>query len=75
MPVLYLYGLKDQVVPETPSRKVMASLTSPNKQVIYEKGYHMLLHDLQRETVYRDILRWIGRDIGEGNGPHRACPR
>ncbi len=60
VPVLYLYGLKDQVVPETPSRKVMASLTSPNKQVIYENGYHMLLHDLQRETVYRDILEWVG---------------
>ncbi len=62
LPVLYLYGLKDQVVPEAPSRKVMASLTAPNKQVIYDKGYHMLLHDLQRETVYRDILNWVGHD-------------
>jgi len=62
LPVLYLYGLKDEVVPEAPSRKVMASLTSPNKQVIYEHGYHMLLHDLQREKVYLDILRWVDRD-------------
>jgi len=62
VPVLYLYGLKDQVVPEAPSRKVMASLTGPNKQVIYEKGYHMLLHDLQRDTVYGDILQWVDRD-------------
>lgn len=61
-PVLYLYGLKDQVVPETPSRKVMASLTTPNRQLIYENGYHMLLHDLQREIVYRDILKWVGHD-------------
>lgn len=62
VPVLYLYGLKDQVVPETPSRKVMASLTAPNRQVVYDNGYHMLLHDLQRETVYRDILKWVGHD-------------
>lgn len=62
VPVLYLYGLKDQVVPEAPSRTVMASLTAPNKQVIYDKGYHMLLHDLQRKTVYRDIVAWIDRD-------------
>lgn len=62
VPVLYLYGLKDQVVPETPSRKVMASLTAPNRQLVYENGYHMLLHDLQRETVYRDILEWVGHD-------------
>lgn len=61
VPVLYLYGLKDQVVPEAPSRKVMASLTGSNKQVIYDKGYHMLLHDLQRETVYRDVLKWVDR--------------
>ncbi|WP_108882188.1 alpha/beta fold hydrolase [Anderseniella sp. Alg231-50] len=61
-PVLYLYGLKDQVVPEVPSRKVMASLTTRNRQLIYENGYHMLLHDLQREIVYRDILSWIGAD-------------
>ena len=59
-PVLYLYGLKDQVVPEAPSRKVMASLTAPNRQLVYDNGYHMLLHDLQRETVYRDILDWMG---------------
>ncbi len=58
-PVLYLYGLKDEVVPEAPSRKVMASLTAPNTQITYKHGYHMLLHDLQREKVYRDILRWV----------------
>ena len=62
LPILYLYGLKDEVVPEAPSRKVMASLTAPNKQIIYEHGYHMLLHDLQREKVYLDILGWIDRD-------------
>lgn len=62
LPVLYLYGLKDEVVPEAPSRNVMASLTAPNKQITYEHGYHMLLHDLQREKVYLDILQWVDRD-------------
>lgn len=61
-PILYLYGLKDEVVPEAPSRKVMASLTAPGKQIVYEHGYHMLLHDQQREKVYSDILRWIETD-------------
>jgi alpha-beta hydrolase superfamily lysophospholipase len=61
-PILYLYGLKDEVVPEAPSRKVMASLTAPNKQITYEHGYHMLLHDKQRENVYLDILQWIDRN-------------
>ena len=58
-PTLYLYGLKDEVVPEAPSRQVMASITAPGKQITYENGYHMLLHDQQREKVYLDIVRWL----------------
>jgi alpha-beta hydrolase superfamily lysophospholipase len=58
-PVLYLYGSKDEVVPAEPSRKVMAAITAPNRLIEYDNGYHMLLHDLQREKVYRDILQWV----------------
>jgi len=59
VPVLYLYGLKDEVVPADPSKQVMATLPPSARSIVYEKGYHMLLHDKQRETVYRDILQWI----------------
>jgi esterase/lipase len=27
--------------------------------VIYERGWHMVLQDLQRERVWRDILTWM----------------
>ena len=27
---------------------------------VYESGYHMLLRDLQAETVWTDIAAWIG---------------
>jgi alpha-beta hydrolase superfamily lysophospholipase len=59
LPVLYLYGGKDEVVPAAPTRKVMAALSQPNRVEVYPQGYHMLLHDKQRETVYADIMDWI----------------
>ena len=60
LPVLYLYGEKDEVVPAEPSRKVMAALSQPHRVEVYPQGYHMLLHDKQRETVHADILDWLG---------------
>ena len=46
------------------SRRTIAALpdnTDPRRKVaVYEDGYHMLLRDLQGETVWRDILQWIG---------------
>ena len=59
LPVLYLYGDKDEVVPAEPTRKVMAALGEPKQIRTYPEGFHMLLHDRQRETVFKDILRWI----------------
>ena len=59
LPVLYLYGEKDQVVPDAPTRKVIATLPQPSEVRIYPEGYHMLLHDNQRLKVYRDIMAWI----------------
>ena len=60
LPVLYLYGEKDEVVPAEPSRKVMSALSQPHRVEVYPQGYHMLLHDKQRETVYADIMDWLG---------------
>lgn len=59
LPVLLLYGAQDEVIPEKPVREVIAALTGPRRLVIYANGYHMLLRDLQAETVWRDIATWI----------------
>lgn len=58
-PVLYLYGKEDQIVPAKPTYQVMAAITSHKRLAVYEKGWHMLLRDKQRERVWRDILTWI----------------
>lgn len=58
VPTLLIYGDKDEIVPAKPVQNVRDRL--PNVQFIdYENGYHMLLRDLQREVVWRDIHGWI----------------
>jgi len=59
-PVLVLYGENDEIVPEEPTRRMIESLPADGYRVaVYENGYHMLLRDLQRAVVHRDIAAWI----------------
>jgi alpha-beta hydrolase superfamily lysophospholipase len=60
-PVLMLYGLRDELVPENPSFAVMRSLAgNPRaRRALYKNGHHMLLRDLAAKIVWRDIAAWI----------------
>ncbi len=61
-PALILYGKNDQVVPKPPTMMMLSRLPRDPKSrrvAFYTDGYHMLLRDLQAETVYRDIAAWI----------------
>lgn len=61
-PALILYGKNDQVVPKSPTQVMLSRLPRGQKDrrvAFYTDGYHMLLRDLQAETVYRDIAAWI----------------
>ena len=62
VPVLLLYGAKDEIIPGKPVDAVRRQLNGRSRSIVYENGYHMLLRDLQSETVWRDVLDWIGRD-------------
>jgi acylglycerol lipase len=59
-PILLLYGDRDQVIPNPPTRAVIAALGSRASVKEYPKGFHMLLRDLEGETVWNDVLAWIG---------------
>lgn len=61
-PVLLLYGAKDEIIPGKPVAAVRRHLNGLSRSIVYENGYHMLLRDLQSETVWRDVLDWISRD-------------
>jgi alpha-beta hydrolase superfamily lysophospholipase len=56
IPALFLYGAKDEVIPEAGVRRAAARLPGHVVTAYYENGYHMLMNDLQAETVWRDVL-------------------
>lgn len=62
-PALILYGARDEIVQAGPTRHMIARLapeTAADRRVaVYEKGYHMLLRDLQAKNVWADIAHWI----------------
>lgn len=64
---LILYGEKDQIIPEKPTRRMLTSLPDvPEGRrtvALYENGYHMLLRDVAAETYWADVLHWL-RDSG-----------
>jgi alpha-beta hydrolase superfamily lysophospholipase len=63
VPVLMLYGVKDQVIPKPPVERFVSALReTPGidmRVAVYDHGWHMLLRDLQAETVWRDVAAWV----------------
>lgn len=61
VPVLWLYGTRDEIIPPRQTLTAARGLDPAQGQrfVAYPQGYHMLLRDLQGETVLRDILAWL----------------
>jgi alpha-beta hydrolase superfamily lysophospholipase len=66
--ILFLYGGNDQVIPKQPTQAVAKALGAHTDVRRYPKGYHMLLRDLDGETIWADIARWIEAD-GPKLGP------
>ncbi len=59
VPLLVLYGRRDQIIPKSPVEKFVAALDGPDRVALYPDGWHLLLRDLRREVVWTDILAWI----------------
>ena len=62
-PALLLLGAHDDIVPPRAIRRMLDALPdAPDRKpviAVYDSGYHMLLRDLQGETVWQDIRGWI----------------
>lgn len=60
LPVLWLYGAHDEIVPAKATLAVASSLSTEREQtfVLYKDGWHMLFRDLQGERVLGDIASW-----------------
>lgn len=63
-PALVLYGEKDEIIPSEATflmwRRLPADARERQRLALYDNGFHMLLRDVQAETVWRDIAAWIG---------------
>jgi len=60
-PVLLLYGDKDEIVPRGPVDDIKGRFENDLSVKDYPEGWHMLLRDLQRETVWQDMAEWMKR--------------
>ena len=62
LPVLVLYGEKDEIIPADPTWDAIRSLPDlgrGQRAALYPNGWHMLLRDLQARVVVDDIAAWI----------------
>lgn len=53
------YGARDIVIPDTAMARTAGILPGHVRSAFYADGYHMLLRDLQAETVWRDYLAFM----------------
>ncbi|MDJ0922481.1 MAG: alpha/beta fold hydrolase [Henriciella sp.] len=59
VPTLMTYGARDIVIPERGVRRTARKLAPHVRTAYYPDGYHMLLRDLQAETVFADVLAFL----------------
>lgn len=59
IPLFVTYGAKDIVIPPTAMARTARVLPPHTRSAYYENGYHMILRDLQAETVHADTLAFL----------------
>ena len=58
-PALFLYGGKDELVPDQATAATWQALRPGERRAFYPDGYHLLLRDLDREKPIGDVIAWI----------------
>jgi acylglycerol lipase len=59
LPILFLHGAKDQVIPPKSAAAAIAALDGHAEVREYANGYHMLLRDLEGPQVQDDVANWV----------------
>lgn len=59
VPMLFLYGANDQVIPRAPVSHAIRKVKAPYTLAFYPNGYHMLFRDLKGEQVLYDMVSWM----------------
>lgn len=59
-PILILHGGNDKIVPTEFSQRLMEMIPHDQKElIIYKDNYHEIFNDLDKETVFKDVVRWL----------------
>lgn len=58
-PVLFLYGAKDQIIPEKAAFNAARRLKLGDRSAYYAEGWHLLTRDLQGPKVWADIEAFV----------------
>ena len=58
-PALFLYGGKDELVPDEATAATWRQLPAPERRAFYPGGYHLLLRDLDRSLPIGDVVAWM----------------
>ena len=58
-PTLYLYGARDQIIPQKPAFEAAGRLPASDRTAFYADGYHLLLVDLQNPLVWADVAAFL----------------
>lgn len=59
-PILILHGGNDKIVPMEFSQRLMEMIPHNQKElIIYKDNYHEIFNDLDKETVFKDVVRWL----------------
>ena len=62
VPTLYLYGAKDEIIPKNATVTAVERFLQngvSNRFAYYAEGWHMMLRDLQAETVLTDVADYL----------------
>lgn len=60
LPVLFLHGKADRIIPYRASMEIFEQIASEDKTLkLYEGMYHELVREPEREEVWQDILGWL----------------
>ncbi len=63
VPLLLLYGENDEIIPQEPTLLAWDGLPAKadgrQRLAFYQDGWHLLLRDLEAETVLEDVAVWI----------------
>ena len=64
MPALFLASPNDVLSSADQIQALFAEVRSRDKKLLwYTRSYHLLLHDVQREEVVKDVTSWLNRQV------------